>query len=682
MAEMAAAYPRSGGTYTFAKLVMTVRAAFAVGWVVWFASIVAAVLYALGFGAFMVAIIQALWVDAPPWVGNRWMTSGLALGATAVYTFLLTRQTGGGGALINVGKVIVFGILIAGGLTIMAGTPLVTLRQGLSPFFHDGWLGVVQAMGYTFIALQGFDLIAAVGGEVRDPERNIPRAMIGSLSIALIIYLPLLFIVTVLGVPAGETIQSYSAAQPETVIALAAQNYLGTFGYWLVLVAGVLSMLSALQANLFAASRMSLAMARDRTLPYRLEQINVNRGTPVTAVLVTAGIVMILLLILPDVATAGAASSLIFLITFALAHLISILMRQRTTQPRHTFRSPGYPFTPAVGMVACLGLAAFQSVNVPAAGGITLLWLGFGGMLFLTLFARRAEAVDAAAEALDPNLLRLRGRNPLVLVPIANPANAASLVLVANALAPTAVGRVLLLAIVNQPDETNGDKQMQAVATRLENSQRVLNQSLTAALNLGLSPEALTTIAPNPWREIARVAQTHSCESLLLGLGQLPDMSTSPELLDLINHLTTDVIMVRPPYEGWDVTQVKRVLVPIGGQSQHDALRARLLTSLWRTAVPDINFLQILPANTPAATQQRTEKALIRYAREETNGEPTATVICTADVTRTIIEQAHQHDLVILGLQQAGRRRRVLGDISRAVAQQTEAGLILISRRN
>ena len=57
-------------------------------------------------------------------------------------------------------------------------------------------LRLIQAMGYTFIALQGFDLIAAVGGEVRDPDRNLPRSMYLSLGIALTIYLPLLFLIT------------------------------------------------------------------------------------------------------------------------------------------------------------------------------------------------------------------------------------------------------------------------------------------------------------------------------------------------------------------------------------------------------------------------------------------------------------------------------------------------------
>jgi amino acid transporter len=167
-------------------------------------------------------------------------------------------------------------------------------------------------------------------------------------------------------------------------------------------------MLSALQANLFAASRVAQAMSRDRTLHHALARTT-RRGTPANAVLATGGIVLLLLLLLPDVAVAGAASSLIFLFTFALAHLINVLMRQRSGRA-FPFQVPAFPLVPAVGLVSCLGLAIFQGLTVPAAGVITAVWISIGGGLFLTLFARRAAVVDAAAEALDPELLRLRGR--------------------------------------------------------------------------------------------------------------------------------------------------------------------------------------------------------------------------------------------------------------------------------
>ena len=318
-AEMASANPQSGGTYTYAKKALSLQVAFGVGWIVWFASLVAAVLYALGFGTFAVFALQQIPVDGLTRITDfKMLPVFLALAAIGYFAYSLLRGTGDGGLIINIGKLVVFAILIAGGLTVFVQTPFTRITQSVDPFFYGGFSGVIAAMGYTFIALQGFDLIGSAAGEIKNPEKTIPKAMVGTLVVGLVIYIPLLFVMSTVGVLPGESITELSKEYPETVLAVAAQNYLGAFGFWLVLVGGIFSMLSALQANLFAASRISLKMANDRTLTHHLSNIDVRFGTPKTAIWVTCGIVTLLVLILPDVAAAGAASSLIFLITFAL----------------------------------------------------------------------------------------------------------------------------------------------------------------------------------------------------------------------------------------------------------------------------------------------------------------------------------------------------------------------------
>lgn len=72
-------------------------------------------------------------------------------------------------------------------------------------------------------------------------------------------------------------------------------------------------------------------------------------------------------------------------------------------------------------MLACIGLALFQAVAVPAAGFISLFWLIIGAVLFVSFFVKKAQAIEASEQALDPNLIRLRGFSPLVLLPISNP---------------------------------------------------------------------------------------------------------------------------------------------------------------------------------------------------------------------------------------------------------------------
>ena len=108
-----------------------------------------------------------------------------------------------------------------------------------------------------------------------------------SLGIALAIYLPLLFVIATVGVSEGSSIVEMSLREPATIVAQAAANFLGGFGFWLVIVAAVLSMLSALHANLLAASRVALTMARDRSLPQSIGSVHETRGTPMTAIVAT-----------------------------------------------------------------------------------------------------------------------------------------------------------------------------------------------------------------------------------------------------------------------------------------------------------------------------------------------------------------------------------------------------------
>jgi amino acid transporter len=680
-AELASRFPQSGGTYTYARKVLTVEAAFAVGWVVWFASVVAAVLYALGFAVFLVPVLEQLILAAggtpPAWLGARFALLLYALGAVAFFTWGLMRSAAGGGQWATIGKTVVFLIVIAGGFWVLAFHPpgADELAARFRPFLERGSQGLVQAMGYTFIALQGFDLIAAVGGEVKRPERNIPRAMLLSLATALAIYVPLLFLIVAVGTP-GQPIAAAAEQDPEILIAIAARNILGPTGYWLIIVAGVLSMLSALQANLLAASRFARTMASDRTLPRRFDRLAKGSGTPIPAIYLTAATVTFVLVAVPNVAAAGAMSSLIFLSSFALTHGIAYLVRKRAREAS-PFRTPAFPLIPAVGGVSCLALAMFQSVAVPSAGALAAMWLSLGAILYMTQLAPGATAVDASAEALDPQLLRLRGRSPLVLVPIANPASAPTLMTMASALAPHSVARVLLLSVVRPPEDWAGVE----LPTELVDAQSVLGGSLSTALRSDLRPEALITISDNPWKEITRVAGRYRCDSLVLGVGYLGESLMTGPLEKLMNRVEGDVVILRAPSD-WRLDQARRILVPAGGRRDQSAVRARLVGNLCRAGAREITYLRIMPSSTDPVTERRTGRDLWKLARDEAPGFSTAEVTLQDDMIAAVVSRAADSDLVILGLQRLGRRRKVFGKTVLEIAQRTSCPLLMISRRS
>lgn len=680
-AELAARFPRSGGTYAYARRVLTVEAAFAVGWVVWFASAVAAVLYAMGFAVFFVPFLEQMLRlvgnEPPQWLGNRLALVGYALCAVAFYAWRLTRLAVGGRQWETMGKVVVLVVLILAGFFALAAEAPAPgdLVARFRPFFTEGFTGLLQAMGYTFIALQGFDLIAAVGGEVRDAERNIPKAMFLSLGIALVIFLPLLFLIVAVGVPGG-TVTELAAENPEILVAVAARNFMGSAGYWLVVAAGLLSMLSALQVNLIAASRFAQAMATDRTLPQRYARLTSATGTPTAAVRLTAVVAAFLLVAVPNVAAAGAASSLVFLGSFALTHTIAYLARRRAGRPL-SFHTPWFPAIPIAGGSACMLIGLYQAVAVPSAGVLAALWLSAGAILYALYLGPRARVVDASSEGRDPQLIKLRGRRPVVLTPIANPASAPTMVAMAKALAPPDVARVQLLSVVEWQEGAGAH----VLARGIRDAQAVLGGALSTAVDVDLRPEALITLHKDPWSEIARVAEAVRCEKLLLGVGELDDSLMTGPLARVIGAVDADVVILRAPPD-WRPDQAHRILAPSRGGRDQSPVRARLLGSLVRDAPRDVAFLGVVSATVASGVHRRAVKDLERLAWDEVGDQAHAELAVSDDVVAQVAHRAEECDLLILGFHRRRRRRAVFSNLMLEIARATTCPLVMISHRH
>jgi amino acid transporter len=734
MAEISSAFPESGGTYLFAKKVLSVRLAFAVGWVLWFAYIVSGVLYAVGFASFaalgLEELVRAAGGALPGWLGGRRLQLLLAVLAVLSYAGTLARRSTAGGAGTTIGKLVVFLAIIAGGLVALMQQPQERTLAALSPFLPGGVTGVVAVMGLTFITVQGFEVVAAMAGEVEAPARTIPRAMALALGISMVIYLPLLFVVAAVGTAPGQSITALAAAQPETMVAVAARRFLGVPGYWLVVVAAVLASLSALQSTMLAAARVAQFMALDHTLPRVLGVRHARHGTPVMAIYASTLTLVAILFMVPDLAAAGAAAGLIFLVSFTLGHVTAYLARVRGGGAPDAYRTPLFPLVPVLGGAACAFLAVFQAVFAPVAAGIASIWLALGGLLYVALLAPRAQLADASAQALDPGLVRLRGKRPLVLLPVANPRHASALVAVANALVPSEIGRVLLLSVVPSPQpggppEAGDDGRGAAgdpagdIAVRLADAQEVVRNALTASYATGQTPEALITAAPEPWAEIRRVARAYDCECLLLGLPRLAQHPDVSRVEQLINEVDCDVaILCAPP--DWQLAQARRILVPIGGRGEQHELRARLLGSIVRTAPREVTFLRVLPpsgdmagadepadhgagsagpgdvarpgdvvslGSVPGAGLAEARVQALRLARAHLPGAHDIDVVQAADVAAAVARAASACDLLVLGLRSEptafhmGRPRAVFGELAMDIARRAPCATILLSGR-
>ncbi|MEX1258825.1 MAG: amino acid permease [Gemmatimonadota bacterium] len=686
-AELATAFPENGGQYVYARRTFSVRTAFGVGWVMTFAHVVAAVLYALGFAAYAVAGLEALLPGGRVAPGTS-LHSGLLLvlpvAATAAYGFLLTRRATAGGQIENLGKLIAFGVLIAAGLAVIVRRGPGEALAPLAPFFERGALGVVAAMGFTFITLQGFELIAGVAGEIRNPRRTIPRAMFASIGMAMIVYLPLLLVVTSVGLPSAAASPAAMARDyPETFFAVAASNYLGAFGFWLVIVAAILSTLTALRANLLAGSRVAHAMARHRTLPRQLERLDARTGAPVAAIGFVAASVAILALVVPDLAAAGAAASLVFLLTFGITHVSAWQLRHRAGgRIEGVFAAPFFPLVPVLGILTCGLLVLFQLATVPEAGLLLFVWIGFGAFFYVGFLASRAEALDAAVAGQDPQFGRLRGARTSVLVPLAHPARAGGLASVGSALAPKATGRMLLHQVVVVGEATDEGQLRKA----MDEGNAALSNALIRTRREGVEAELLLTLASEPWDEIARVALVEDVDSVLLGLAHAPggeeeaaDAGTPTHPLDrLMERLPCDVALLHGGND-FDLDRVKRVLVPLSGHNDHDLLRARVIGTVSRKGLDHLEFLHVLTPEAAPVLETRARSALETYVRDEARGRGVAVVVRAPDPIVEIVDRARDFDLVVLGITRLRGGHSRIGALLARMVRESPSPVLIIS---
>lgn len=559
-------------------------------------------------------------------------------------------------------------LLIAIGLAVFAGRPAGSASHAFSPFLPLGAAGIVVAMGYTYIALEGFEVIAAIGEEVRHPSRNIPRAMFLSIGITIVVYTGLLFVALAAGGPeGGEPGWRVLAAAGEDAMAVAAGNFAGATGRVVVVAAGLLATFSALVASLLAASRVSFSMARDRALHRSLATVGGPANTPVNALGVSAVVVAAVILVTGNVEVTGAAASLIFLVSFGLANAAGLLVRLRVGAVAE-WKAPFYPLTPILGITSCLGLAIFQAVVVPAAALVVLAWLALGAILYRFSFGAQARTVSARSEAWDAELIRLRGRTPLVLVPMANPDRAEPLLQFAWALATPGTGRVQALSVGSLEGRDGTEAYARAEA--------VVRRAAETATRLGKTFEASILLAPDVTDAIGRIAAERHPETVLLGMSNLAESGGGDLLESILERTVSDVVVLNAP-PGWSLDGVRRILLPVAGGYPHDPLRARLLGTLLREGGREATLLRVLG---PGEDRAVVEREMGRQAEDLGLGTGSIRIESGRPPLPVILDGSAESDLLVLGSGPGGRRHRLIGDFARRVAGEAHCPVVAIAQ--
>jgi amino acid transporter len=378
--EMATAMPHAGGTYLYIDRAMGPLMGTIAGFGVWFSLIFKAAFALVGLSVYLQLLIPD--VPAKP--------VALVLGAGLV--------------LVNVAGVKQSGRLQAAIVSIVMTVLVLFVIAGLGsidtanyqPFMPEGIRGLIAATGLVFVSYAGVTKVASLAEEVKRPARNIPRAIFMSLVLMMFLYPAIVFVIV--GVTPGADL-----SKDVTPMATAAAEFLGRGAELAIAGVAVLALVSMANAGILASSRYPFAMSRNRLAPSMLGRVGA-RSTPISAVLLTGGVLLTLIAVFPIIELAKLASAFQLLV-FGLVNLSVIAFRESHVDwYRPSFRSPFYPWLQVAGIAASLFLLAFMGL-VPMVGAIVIV---LGGVAWYRIFGRSRTSHESAS--LDALRIRAMGR--------------------------------------------------------------------------------------------------------------------------------------------------------------------------------------------------------------------------------------------------------------------------------
>ena len=356
-AELATAMPRSGGGYYFISRGMGALYGAVVGISLWLGLVFASAFYLVGLGEYAVAALAEAGVPigagASPGASTLVIAIGVAVGIGLTAMSMTGTENTAAIQNVVVGILMVllsvflsYGLLDAAGIF---GTETVP-----EEFTPEGYLPIFTTAALVFTSYLGFAQVATVAGEITDPGRNLPLAMIGSVVIVAVFYVLTMFVATsALGSQALEE-------AGEVAIVEVAREFFGVPGAIIILFAGLLATLSSANASILSASRALYAISRDLIVPPGASKVNLRYGTPHVALALVGGPVIVLVGTGQTELLAEVASFL-HLIMYGLICVTLVVIRRRDPswyQP--DFTTPGYPLVPVVGAVSSFGLIAFM----------------------------------------------------------------------------------------------------------------------------------------------------------------------------------------------------------------------------------------------------------------------------------------------------------------------------------
>ncbi|QKY19724.1 amino acid permease [Halolamina sp. CBA1230] len=668
--ELGTAMPRSGGAYFYVNEALGPLFGSVAGWANWLGLAFASAFYMVGFGdyvatiaglpdGFVVASVTVSWIK---------LIAFFAAALFVLVNYVGAKETGKLQNVIVVLLVLILAVFTLFGLT-EAQVANIPEAQGLTP--------TLETTGLIFVSYLGFVQITSVAEEIKDPGKNLPRAVIGSVVIVTLIYALVLLVMSA-AVPEGFIAEQ--SAMDNIAIVEVARVVMGPLGAGSMLFAGLLATASSANASILASSRINFAMGRDRIVTPDLNEIHPRYGTPYRSIALTGAFILVFIVAISNIGTLSNIGSFLHLVIYGLLNAALLVMREADgVDYEPEFEVPLYPITPIVG-----GLLSFALIYYidpfPQLIGTAIVIFATGwyllharsrtdkqGLLSEYILSRSEEMPDAAVDAAES--VQPTGDNQYrVMVPLANPAHEKELITLASAIAKQRGGVVDAVHVITVPDQTSLSYAADHVDRLEEDHRSVLEDAERDAETFGVDVETRTIISHRGIGEVFDAAADHEADLVVMGWG--PDSGGRVEgaVDEVAGDLPCDFLVLKD--RGFDA---ERVLIPTAGGPDSE-LSVEIGKLLQAEFGSELTLLHV------ADDEAAGEAFLTEWA--EAQGVDADLRVETGDPGTAIEDAAADASLVILGATERGVLSRMLtGSLVPDVVKDVDCSVLLAERK-
>jgi amino acid transporter len=628
-AEVATGMPKSGGGYYCISRALGPLWGAIIGWGSWSGLIFASAFYAVGFGEYVATVVHV-------------PVTVLAALMTALLVVLnLTGSRAAGQAQNWIVAALV------GGLALFIGRGLIGVDPGLlrQDFMPFGAGAVVAGTATLFVAYCGFGEIASMAEEIREPGRNLPRALLGSVVTVSVLYCLVLLICL--------TLRPYQQLTGPTVVADLAGNLMGSFGRMVILLCAVMATVSSANASIMSASRISFAMGRDGLISDWLNHVHPHFRVPHRAILVTGALILGIIFI-GRIEVLAEAAGLLHLLLYGLISLACIVLRgARLSAYKPAYRVPLFPLIPALGALGSLGVAFFME-RLTILMGLAIIVFAVGHYVVWTRkrtelrggwphFLRRgilepalecAERWGAAPEDL-----------PTAMVAVGDPAREWARLTIADAMMGSTKGRILAVNVFTAGgDDADRDALLTGYYQTIQARNATMQRLVADLASSRRSVASHVPVATSVFYGLISAAQASSANTVLVGWPEPTAQGTAePRLLAALDrYLRAHILVFR---EQGPVPAGSILAVADGGIHGELATSiASQLAAAWRAR---LTVASLVPVGAGEAEIARAEGELeLRVDRMSRAG----VRAIPADSVSHLGAEAAFYDMIVLGV--------------------------------